>query len=450
MKNVNKIIFILIISSSFSFTKSFAFRKGLWIWDTNNIVGTHNAENKLINECINTGITDIYLYCPSENLSTPTDQINFKSFISRMSCKSIRVWAMDGWRGYFSDLCGPSDYYAGIQNIIDYNSAVQSDEQFFGFHGDNEFQVDETGSGCGVRNAFHYGVKDINLNTTPGSGEWKSTEKQDRDSILSDYVKQVITASSMCHTAGLEYGIAIMPWITGVNWTHGAIGYQNTPLYATYNGVTKPLYQYLMDYVDEYVIMSYHTNVSSKVVPMCEDELAYADGLPVLTRPRIFSSLETYCGVAQYVSYCDTPGEDSKAHVNSEISAHFSLLGGPHPSHSGMAIHDWTGWRGLYPVSNNTTNPSYSSCATTSISNAEPVNSGWLIYPNPGESRITIKAENGIQLPEHVKVFDSMGNILLNEDINPSLSSFEINTENLVPGIYFIDLAEYKVKWVKK
>ncbi len=442
---MNKIVFSFILSL---LTLSFASaqRKSLWVWDTHAVVGIAAEENRLINECIRIGITDVYLYTPKSYLNTSSDYTPYQSLIARMSCKEIRVWGMDGWRGYFSDLCGPSEFYAAIQKVINYNAASLPEERFSGFHGNNEFHASETSSGCGPGTAFHYGTKDADLNTT-GGGVWKSSAKKDRDSLMTDFVRQTDHSASMCHNAGIEYSIAIMPWIPAGSWTHNAIGKQTTPLYALYKGVNKPLYQHLLDYLDEYVIMSYHTNVSGKVVDMCEDVLTYTNGLTV--KPRILSGLETYCGVGEYVSYCDTPGEDNKSHVITEMNSHISLMG-THVSYSGVALHDWEGWKELTPYTTNTSTPSYSSCTlpVTSTEQKRPASS-FHLYPNPGQDRLMITSTNAFS-GITVKILNAQGVIMTIDPTTHSETTLEFNTELFHPGIYCIQLNEQIIKWIKQ
>ncbi|HXA01423.1 MAG TPA: T9SS type A sorting domain-containing protein [Cytophagaceae bacterium] len=444
MRIIVLMLSIIILSN---LQEAHANRRPMWVWDTDNIIGIVTEENKLIDECLNSGITDLYMYIAGSALTAPA---TVKVFISKASCNNIRVWGMDGWRGYFSDLCGPAEYYNNIQAVINYNSLSLPEEKFVGFNGDNEFQVYESSSGCGTADVFHWGYSDGQLSTT-GSGIWKSTQKQDRDSLMADFVKQTKTASALCHNAGIEYSVSIMPWITGVNWTNGAVNNQNTPLYATYNGVTKALFKHLMDYVDEYVIMSYHTNVQSKVTLMCEDPLAYADGLAVGSRPRILSALETHCGVAQYVSYCDTPGENSKTHVlNDEIPAHTSLLG-VHASFSGTAIHDWIGWEGLAPASVNTAAPPNSACSLTSLNYPYNNDLNVVVFPNPAEADLNISVRQG-KGEIAIRVYNCQGiEVLKNAQIKEnSNGGFIIKVEDLPQGFYLVQISDGNTESIVK
>lgn len=331
------------------------FQKSLWIWNTGSIIGVNTEENKVLNECVASTISDIYLYVQTSTFAGK--QAALQKFIEQCSCKGIRVWGMDGWRGYFSDQCGPSGFYKVINAVITYNSKSTDKQKFYGFAGDNEFVYQDMSGDCvspANADVFHYGSTDAGLSTTAGSGFWRSTERQDRDSICTDWVKQTHDAAVLCHNAGLQYSIAVMSWITGLSYTHAAMGSQKTPLYAYYNGVKKELHKALMEYVDEYVIMSYHTNVNSKVSLMCKDHLDYANTLPDGKRPRVLSAIETHCLVDQYVSYCDTPPQNTKSAANYGMMQHTDLFG-TNISYAGVGIHDWVGWSGLSPVSTNTT-----------------------------------------------------------------------------------------------
>lgn len=351
--------FVLVAFLGFTLSYGNSYRKALWVWNTDELLGISTEENKLINECIASGITDIYLFI-QYNDELVTRQLLYQKFIEKCYCNNVRIWGMNGYRSYFSDQCGPTYYYQIINAVVAYNAKCSDKQKFVGFSGDNEFnQVDSWDCTTEAKvNVFHNGLADVALSTKAGTGFWKSTQKQDRDSLLTDWVRQTHTAATICHNGGIEYGVAVMNWITGINSTNAAMGNQRTPLYATYKGVTKALYKHILDYVDEYIIMSYHTNVVSKVMPMCKDVLDYTNTLPSPT-PRILSAVETHCGVDTYVSYCDTPKNNTKADVSNGINYHFYYLGPQNSSYAGVAIHDWKGgYQSLSPASVSTTSPS--------------------------------------------------------------------------------------------
>lgn len=446
------IVLVVITFSLFSFQEAKAqLRKPMWVWNTGAVIGNVSETNILINECLETGITDLYLYTSGTMVTNTSSKANMKTFIKKASCNNIRVWGMDGWRGYFSDQCGPSGFYQNIQRVINYNEESQDDEKFIGFHGDNEFHAFE--DACGASNVFHWNKSDNALSTTTG-GLWKGSEKADRDSLVADFVKQTDIATAMCHGAGIEYGLAIMSWVTG--YPHQGVGNQTTPLYAVYKGVNKPLYHHLMDYVDEYVVMSYHTNVISKVIPMCTNEVTYGDLLPAATRPRIISGVETYCGVDQYVSYCDTPGEDNKAHVKSEMDQHIEGLG-TYDSYSGVAIHDWEGWKGLRAtatnsaISNNTTEPDNDGCAALSINKKKNETLDISVFPNPSESNLTISVKE-VSGEASVRIFNLQGHEVTKSCDVEIISNISllVQIENLSQGVYLVHIMdEDKISTVK-
>ena len=401
--------------------------KAMWVWSSGSVVGNVAQENILVNECLRIGVTDFFLYTPAVLKTSKIAAL--RAFIEKSSCNSIRVWGMDGWRGYFSDLCGPGEFYGFIQDVIDYNNSSKKEERFFGFHGDNEFHAYE--SECGGGDAFHYGQSDANLNTVSG-GVWYASEKEDRSNLMIDFIQQTETAHSMCQNAGLEYSISVMPWVSATSYSHNAIGWQSTPLFATYKGVTKEVYKHLMDYLDEYVVMSYHTNIPGKVINMLEDELAYADGMLPENRPRVLSGTETHCDVGQYVSYCDTPGEDNKNHVESEIELHYNLLS-EHESYSGIAIHDWKGWKELPAVSNNSVSPPGKACVSVGIfSDTKPHN--FEVYPNPGMHTVKVTFDDldgGI-----VRLYSLEGIEVFSKDVIGR--SFLMDVTTLPLGVYVI------------
>ncbi len=411
------------------------YRKSLWVWNTVDIVGITSEENRLINECISSAITDIYLFI-QYNDELVTSKLPYQKFIEKCYCNNIRIWGMNGYRSYFSDQCGPSYYFSIISSMVTYNSNSTSKQRFVGFSGDNEFNQVDTWD-CTIQakvNVFHSGLTDAALSTTAGTGFWKSTQKQDRDSLLTDWVRQTDLAAKICHQAGLEYGVASMNWITGKSFTNAAMGNQTTPLYAKYKGVTKELYKHIIDYVDEYIIMSYHSNVVSKVVPMCKDVLDYTNTLHAATRPRVMSAVETHCGVGAYVSYCDTQNSTSKNDVAYGISQHFSYLGTNNASYSGVAIHDWKGgYQILAPASANTNAPG----CVLGIENNETSTIDYLA-PNPTNDKIVLQLNNTFgEVIVTVSGIDGEKLLTINSFSDGNLNQ-EIDLKTLNPGIYML------------
>ena len=406
----------------------------MWVWNSTDVVGDITEENILLNECSSSAITDLYLYSGG-SLMNSANLTALRSFIARATCLNIKVWGLDGWRGYYSDLCGPSEFYANIQAIIDYNAASAANERFVGFNGDNEFQQNEPSSGCGPGNVFHAGSTDAALSTTSG-GLWQASARADRDSLMSDCVKQVVHASGMCHAAGIKYSIAMMPWITGVSYTSSNMGNQTTPLRAYYNGVTKPLYQHLLHYVDQYAIMSYHTNVAGKVVNMCKDVLSYADTFSIAVRPQVLSGIETGCGVGEYVSYCDTPGDNTKTYVINAMALHRTDMGS-HVSYSGQAMDSWESWKTLSTISGNTATPS-TTCVTTGINSGKNSTASQVSYD--AASGILTITESGISGEGEIAVISMDGRVLFQQQIIMADGIAKIALPAVPQGCYIYNL----------
>ncbi|MFN3402974.1 MAG: Ig-like domain-containing protein [Cytophagaceae bacterium] len=371
---MKKIIFLLLLSVAVNITNAQTFRKGLWIWDTSTLIGNSTQVNIVLNQCKEDKTTDIYIY--AYGFLSGTAGTNMRSFISKAKCLNINVWAMDGYRGYFSDWYGPSGYYNFINQVISFNNASTANQKFFGIQGDNE---PHDGQGE-PRSSFHNGIPDSQLNKT-GGGVWQSTQALDREHLMRDFIKTTETAYNTCHANGLLYGQAMVSWLDN---------YYGEPVYCTYNGVRKQVMEHIMNYLDDYFIMSYNTNPNS-VIDRVKGELAYASTLPASSRPRVWAGAETHCGVGTNVSYCDTPGKNSKTTVNNDIITIENNLKN-YAAYAGFNIHDWQGWKGLSPASTNSSDPGCTQASITAdftISNSNSCTGSTITFTNNSSGTIT-------------------------------------------------------------
>lgn len=385
------------------------FKRALWYWTTvmkspeaqvgepgpNTVFKSTLEHNRLINECLASGITDLYIYIaysatnPNRNwLGNTTWKNTFKAFVSACKIRGISVWAMDGWRGYFSDnlpnatrgpggSAGPPLLYSVLQSYINYNASVTEDERLYGFHSDMEPQdgqgstVTEPAEGQLVRfwnkDKFHPNNPAVDM---PYS-QLSQTQKDDRDWLMADWVGIHRELYNRCVAGGLKYGAALPSWPDD---------YLGEPVEATYDWgdglgpVRRPVYEHIMRTgIHEYVVMTYNTNpanaagrvltVAGSSVP---GELNYADTLG--GKVTVFTSVETHFPVDQVdpVSYGDSTTKNNKTAVLNDINTQISILSS-HPAFGGVMIHDWgdpdldvkgeKGWRLMEPPSNNTATP---------------------------------------------------------------------------------------------
>ncbi|MCO6501227.1 MAG: hypothetical protein J5I47_12740 [Vicingus serpentipes] len=211
--------------------------RGLWVWNTSAIIASTTEVNKLINQCVADGTTDIYLY--AYGMLTGSNKNNMQGFISKANCNNINVWAMDGYRGYFADWYGRSGFINFINTVIEYNATSTIDQQFIGVQGDNEPQ-DGQGEPQGT---FHNGIKGSLLNSS-GGGVWQATEVLDREYLMRDWVDMTKEAYDTCHSHNLRYGQAMVSWLDD---------YYGEEIYCTYNSQYKPVVEHMMDYLDDFL-----------------------------------------------------------------------------------------------------------------------------------------------------------------------------------------------------
>lgn len=310
------------------------FRQGLWVWDfITTVVGVANEENILLNECINTGITDLYCYTFASELVANATAI--RAFIARCSILNIRVWGLDGAREYFSDLDGPQQLVDDLAAIITFNSASDPDEKFYGFH------IDQEPADLGDGLAFHNGIAQSALSTVPASGVWQDTEALDREMLMRDWITTHQLLIGTCHDNGLKLSSALTTFLDD---------YFGEPVTCTFNGVTQNVFLHLASYIDTIALMSYSTNPSS-VVQRITYELAQQN-----LSAEIGFALESMTGVGSGISYGDTVGKQSKAALNTDKNITKALFAGQ-PNFLWFNYHDWEGWKALDPASNDTSDP---------------------------------------------------------------------------------------------
>ncbi|CAN5384837.1 hypothetical protein BH09SUM1_BH09SUM1_03450 [soil metagenome] len=331
-------LFVLLANVSYA-------QRGLWVWTTTTVVPSATERHRLVNACVDNNITDIYLYMDRSYYTSKESQV--KLLIAEMTCAGVKVWGLEGYRGYFSDIGGPQEMYNNVTAMIAYNSRVAANERFVGLHSDMEPQ---DGQGVGS-NTFHNGLGDSGLSTTAGSGVWKSTQADDREYLMRDWVNMHKVMQGMLHGAGLKMGAAVTSWPDD---------YFGSEVSCTFDGIHQGVYKHLMNYIDDYVVMSYSTsvpNLENRVI----GELNYADTLPAATRPKVYASLETHPGAGgSPTSYGDHSTKNNKPAVLADMAtviSHFSS----HPSFAGMSIHDWYGWQIMTPTSSDTSDRGFCS-----------------------------------------------------------------------------------------
>jgi hypothetical protein len=313
----------------FSDTMANELRRGIWVWNTTTVLSSTTQICDLVKGTQHIGISDIYLYMAPSFYSQYKAAL--QNLISKTTSAGMRVWGLDGDRGYLDDSAGPSNFYAGIDNLIAYNCSVTADERFFGLQADIEPQDDAT------HTSFHNELADSALSTEPGSSKWQSTQAQDREMLMRSWITIHQTARDMLHAQGLHFGAA-MPF-----WTQMYCGEAVRVCFPGSTHKRQGVMKYMMPLVDEYVVMSYNTSPSNAASRVAV-QAAYASTLPAASRPRVFGSMEVSAGVGVNVSYGDTPGKNSKAAVMQDMAIMTEALR-QHSAFKGIAFHHWSSWQ---------------------------------------------------------------------------------------------------------
>jgi hypothetical protein len=294
--------------------------RGLWVWDSiTTVIGVVDQENILLNEAVASEITDLYLYAPLASFGSHAAA--FRAFIGRASQLGISCWAMDGYRGWFSDGDGPQELYDTVEAMLAFNAGSAPDERFSGFH------IDQEPADLDSFTTFHNGVASSALSTTPGSGAWQSTQALDREFLMRDWVAIHAGCRSRLAAAGSRLGTALPTWFDD---------YFGEPVACTVGGLTQNVFLHLAANADEIVIMNYNTNPLNQIARIGYEVPA--------ARTWLASAIETHAG----------------AGVNVSALADLAVLRGRYggePFFFGDAIHDWAGWKALAPTSVDTSNP---------------------------------------------------------------------------------------------
>lgn len=294
--------------------------RGLWIWDGRDMISRKSEQDRLLIEADVLHLTDIYLALRPDAYRDLKAKL--AAFITRMSDANIKVWGLDGSRGYFSDADGPAALYAHVDTLVAYNDSVPAAARFYGFQTDNEPQDLPD-----YPQHFHSGLADSQL--TP-------QQAAEREALLLDWLQIQTTVYNTMKSNGLRTGAAM------VFFTENHYG---EPLKVTYNGVRASIGHLMMGVTDDYVVMSYNTdpaNAAARVAAQAD----FASKLPADVRPRIIAAMETNPGIGATISYGDTPGKQSKAAVMTDLATMSRQLD-TYPAFAGVSLHAWRGWIAL-------------------------------------------------------------------------------------------------------
>ncbi|EMC96346.1 hypothetical protein BAUCODRAFT_156531 [Baudoinia panamericana UAMH 10762] len=300
-------------------------QRGMWVWNTAQLLTNTSQIDSLVATAGNISITDLYLYVAPTWWDDKGSDI--AGFNSRLNAAGVRMWALDGDAAYIDDATAQGNYLSGLHDLVQFNQQVDADARFFGFQADIEPQ-----DTAAHETYFYNGIVESDL--TPN-------QTNSRDTLLLQWLDIFNQSSTLLRGNGLQFGAALPFWLDN---------YDGEPLTVpTTDGNRTGIMDLIMPVVDEYVIMSYNTHPES-VVSFVQAQAAYASehSQQGERMPRVLGGVETEQGVGAGVSYGDTPGKQSRTVVLSdiaEIEANLTVF----PSFGGMAIHHWSAWEALGP-----------------------------------------------------------------------------------------------------
>lgn len=299
--------------------------RGLWAWDTVDIVTDADERDHIIASCERTDITDIYMYVDPATIST--NQADITTFIGAATTAGVRIWGLDGSRAYFADADGRDGLIDSVNAVIAYNAQVSANQRFHGFHINCE-PNDLMGY-----TSFHNGVASSGLSSTPGSGDWQDTEVLDREFLMRDWIDMHGEIRAICSAAGMDFGTAVPAWFDD---------YFGEPVLCTVNGTEANVFVHMCGVCKNICLMTYNTNPRS-VITRFNYEI-----LNVVKRAKVSFSQETHEGVGNNISYADTAGKDSEEAVLGDADILIARFIG-YPGFGGSNIHDWVGWKAMLP-----------------------------------------------------------------------------------------------------
>ena len=310
--------------------KKFCQMRGLWVWNTRQLLADGAQAQIFLQSVHDLGATDVFLYLTAEDYGS--SRASLRGLVSRLKAIGIAAWGLDGSRDYFSDGEGPTRLFASVDALVQYNAAVLPQERFAGFQSDMEPQ-DTTG----FRASFHNELRDDQLDQKAG-GVWQSSQALDREMLMRDWLDIHNTCRNKLTAAGLKFSAA-MPF-----WTED---YYGAPVMVTYGGERASVGRQMMKSVHDYVIMSYNTDPANAAARAAV-QVQMASALPFDKRPRVSAAVETHPGIGSHISYADTPGKNARHVVLQDIDQIRAALD-TQPAFGGVSVHDWQGWQILPP-----------------------------------------------------------------------------------------------------
>lgn len=93
----------------------------MWVWSTSTLLGTTAAQDTMATGAQTAGVTDLFLYLTAKTLVDRRAEV--LSLVQRLNARGLRCWALEGYRGYSSDIYGPADFLRLVDLLVAFNAA---------------------------------------------------------------------------------------------------------------------------------------------------------------------------------------------------------------------------------------------------------------------------------------------------------------------------------------
>ncbi|MBD0384223.1 hypothetical protein [Paenibacillus sedimenti] len=259
--------------------------KATWLWDTS-LINTSAGRNDILQFAKSQRIGRIFL-----QVNPAVAQSAYRSFIKKASGYGIQVNALDGapnWalpenRHKITDL---------VHWVKTYNASALVNERFAGIQVDIE----------------PYLLPEWTADQNAVAVNWQQSLA---------YFNELVKMDSTLTTAA-----AVPFWLDSIQLPDGS----------------GSLSEAIMAVLDETALMSYRDQAQD-VVALAAEEIATGDRLG----KKVWISVETNPAPdTPYITFY----EEGKAELERQLALIDSMLQG-HPSYSGIAVHDYAGWRAL-------------------------------------------------------------------------------------------------------
>ncbi|HWY98539.1 MAG TPA: PQQ-binding-like beta-propeller repeat protein, partial [Bacteroidia bacterium] len=184
---------------------------------------------------------------------------------------------------------------------------------------------------------------------------------------------------------------------------------------------------YTGDFQGRFFSISAATQDTTWVYQTGKDPVTKIAGIPCF--PVVDKKGDVYFGAADYNVYA----------LNKSGTKLWSYATGGEITEASPAIDPETGT--LYITSGDGYVYAFQdSAATTGINNVESANIELQVSPNPANNKLTLTADYIMQSGTQILLYTIMGQLVINKQLDRPIQSVEVNTGNLVNGIYMLRL----------